>query len=49
MVGVIEAIIILWDKVMEGVKLENRIYALVDFDIVVVFIIIFYDVGYINK
>lgn len=49
LVGVIEAIIILWDKVMEGVKLENRIYALVDFDIVVVFIIIFYDVGYINK
>lgn len=49
LVGVIEVIIILWDKVMEGVKLENCIYVLVDFDIVVVFIIIFYDVGYINK
>lgn len=39
----------LWEKVMEGICIENVIYVLVDFDINIVIIIIVYDVGYINQ
>lgn len=38
----------LWEKVMEGICIENVIYVSVDFDINIVIIIIVYDVGYIN-
>lgn len=33
---------------MEGIRIENVIYASVDFDINIVIIIIVYDAGYIN-
>src|SRR5260370_906855 len=39
----------LWDKVMEGVKLENRTHAPVDFDTAVASTITSHDAGYINK
>ncbi|NYZ53663.1 formate C-acetyltransferase, partial [Escherichia coli] len=38
-----------WDKVMEGVKLENRTHAPVDFDTAVASTITSHDAGYINK
>ncbi|BEM62062.1 formate acetyltransferase [Serratia marcescens] len=39
----------LWDKVMEGIKLENRTHAPVDFDTNVASTIISHDAGYIAK
>ncbi len=44
-----EATTTLWDKVMEGVKLENRTHAPVDFDTAVASTITSHDAGYINK
>ncbi|MGF1687187.1 formate C-acetyltransferase [Photobacterium japonica] len=39
----------LWDKVMEGIKLENSTHAPVDFDTSVISTITAHDAGYINK
>ncbi|MBS0875990.1 MULTISPECIES: formate C-acetyltransferase [unclassified Tatumella] len=39
----------LWDKVMEGIKIENRTHAPVDFDTDLASTIISHDAGYINK
>ena len=47
--GATEATTTLWDKVMEGVKLENRTHAPVDFDTAVCFHHHLHDAGYINK
>ncbi|MBS5157185.1 MAG: formate C-acetyltransferase [Escherichia coli] len=47
--GATEATTSLWDKVMEGVKLENRTHAPVDFDTAVASTITSHDAGYINK
>ena len=47
--GATEATTTLWDKVMEGVKLENRTHAPVDFDTAVASTITSHDAGYINK
>ncbi|MGQ7101067.1 pyruvate formate lyase family protein, partial [Escherichia sp. SP-MK] len=44
-----EGLVTLWDKVMEGVKLENRTHAPVDFDTAVASTITSHDAGYINK
>lgn len=47
--ALLEATTTLWDKVMEGVKLENRTHAPVDFDTAVASTITSHDAGYINK
>ncbi|WON78195.1 formate C-acetyltransferase [Serratia sp. UGAL515B_01] len=47
--GATQATTTLWDKVMEGIKLENRTHAPVDFDTNVVSTVISHDAGYINK
>lgn len=47
--GSTEATDKLWAQVMEGIKLENRTHAPVDFDTDVASIIISHDAGYINK
>ncbi|WP_284503632.1 pyruvate formate lyase family protein, partial [Caballeronia sp. AAUFL_F1_KS47] len=47
--GATEATTTLWDKVMEGVKLENRTHAPVDFDTAVASTITSHDACYINK
>ncbi|PVZ86198.1 formate C-acetyltransferase [Serratia sp. S1B] len=47
--GASQATTTLWDKVMEGVKLENRTHAPVDFDTSVISTITSHDAGYINK
>lgn len=47
--GATEATTILWDKVMEGIKQENRTHAPVDFDTKMVSTITSHDAGYINK
>ncbi|MDP8772801.1 formate C-acetyltransferase [Serratia marcescens] len=47
--GVTQATTTLWDKVMEGIKLENRTHAPVDFDTNVASTIISHDAGYIAK
>ncbi|QDF67465.1 formate C-acetyltransferase [Shewanella sp. SNU WT4] len=47
--GPTEATTILWDKVMEGIKEENRTHAPVDFDTDVVSTITAHDAGYIIK
>ncbi|XNM77932.1 pyruvate formate lyase family protein [Escherichia coli] len=47
--GATEATTTLWDKVMEGVKLENRTHAPVDFDTAVASTITSHDAGDINK
>ncbi|KEY57382.1 formate C-acetyltransferase [Serratia sp. DD3] len=47
--GATQATTTLWDKVMEGVKLENRTHAPVDFDTSVISTITSHDAGYINK
>lgn len=39
----------LWDKVMEGIKIENATHAPVDFDTSVISTITAHDAGYINK
>lgn len=39
----------LWDKVMEGIKLENKTHAPVDFDTSVISTITAHDAGYIEK
>lgn len=39
----------LWDKVMEGIKIENRTHAPVDFDTDLASTITSHDAGYINK
>lgn len=39
----------LWEKVMEGIKIENRTHAPVDFDTDVATTITSHDAGYINK
>ncbi|CZF83954.1 formate C-acetyltransferase [Grimontia marina] len=39
----------LWEKVMEGIKLENSTHAPVDFDTSVISTITAHDAGYINK
>lgn len=39
----------LWEKVMEGIKIENRTHAPVDFDTDVAATITSHDAGYINK
>ena len=47
--GATDATTKLWDSVMEGVKLENRTHAPVDFDTSVASTITSRDAGYINK
>ncbi|MFG5855816.1 formate C-acetyltransferase [Serratia marcescens] len=47
--GATQATTTLWDKVMEGIKLENRTHALVDFDTNVASTIVSHDAGYIAK
>ncbi|CAI0701180.1 formate C-acetyltransferase [Serratia entomophila] len=47
--GATEATTTLWDKVMEGIKLENRTHAPVDFDTNVAATITSHDAGYIAK
>ncbi len=47
--GSTEATDKLWAQVMEGIKLENRTHAPVDFDTDVASTIISHDAGYINK
>ncbi|MGL4221111.1 MAG: pyruvate formate lyase family protein, partial [Shewanella sp.] len=47
--GASQATTTLWDKVMEGIKLENRTHAPVDFDTNVVSTVTSHDAGYINK
>ena len=44
-----EATTVLWDKVMEGIKIENRTHAPVDFDTDLASTITSHDAGYINK
>ncbi|WP_127956847.1 formate C-acetyltransferase [Serratia microhaemolytica] len=47
--GATDATTTLWQKVMEGIKVENRTHAPVDFDTSVVSTITSHDAGYINK
>lgn len=47
--GATAATTTLWDKVMEGIKQENRTHAPVDFDTKMVSTITSHDAGYINK
>jgi formate C-acetyltransferase len=47
--GASQATTTLWDKVMEGIKLENRTHAPVDFDTNIVSTVTSHDAGYINK
>ncbi|MGY5450031.1 formate C-acetyltransferase [Agarivorans sp. MS3-6] len=47
--GATEATDQLWDKVMEGIKEENRTHSPVDFDTSVISTITSHDAGYINK
>ncbi|MGL4747862.1 MAG: pyruvate formate lyase family protein, partial [Shewanella sp.] len=47
--GATDATTQLWDKVMEGIKQENRTHAPVDFDTKMVSTITSHDAGYINK
>lgn len=47
--GASQATTTLWDKVMEGIKLENRTHAPVDFDTQVVSTVTSHDAGYIAK
>lgn len=47
--GSTEATDKLWAQVMEGIKLENRTHAPMDFDTDVASTIISHDAGYINK
>ncbi|WP_422526973.1 formate C-acetyltransferase [Serratia fonticola] len=47
--GASQATTTLWEKVMEGIKLENRTHAPVDFDTNVVSTVTSHDAGYINK
>ncbi|MEB6335072.1 formate C-acetyltransferase [Serratia rhizosphaerae] len=47
--GATQATTTLWDKVMEGIKLENRTHAPVDFDTDVASTITSHDAGYISK
>ncbi|MGS4403277.1 formate C-acetyltransferase [Serratia marcescens] len=47
--GATQATTTLWDKVMEGIKLENRTHAPVDFNTNVASTIISHDAGYIAK
>lgn len=47
--GATDATTKLWDKVMEGIKQENRTHAPVDFDTDMVSTITSHDAGYINK
>ncbi|MGS3271267.1 formate C-acetyltransferase [Serratia marcescens] len=47
--GATQATTTLWDKVMEGIKLENRTHAPVDFDTNVASTIFSHDAGYIAK
>jgi len=47
--GATQATSTLWDKVMEGIKLENSTHAPVDFDTDVASTITSHDAGYINK
>ncbi|MFC0229190.1 formate C-acetyltransferase [Serratia aquatilis] len=47
--GATQATTTLWDKVMEGIKLENRTHAPVDFDTNVVSTVTSHDAGYISK
>ncbi|OCA54383.1 formate C-acetyltransferase [Photorhabdus namnaonensis] len=47
--GSTKATDILWEKVMEGIKIENRTYAPVDFDTDVAATITSHDAGYIEK
>ncbi|ENP0659422.1 TPA: formate C-acetyltransferase, partial [Serratia marcescens] len=47
--GATQATTTLWDKVMEGIKLENRTHAPVDFDTNVASTIVSHDAGYIAK
>ncbi|MBH2759517.1 formate C-acetyltransferase [Serratia ureilytica] len=47
--GATQATTTLWDKVMEGIKLENRTHAPVDFDTNVASTIVSHDAGYIVK
>ena len=44
-----EATNALWDKVMEGIKIENSTHAPLDFDTSVISTITAHDAGYINK
>ena len=44
-----EATTVLWDKVMEGIKIENRTHAPVDFDTDLASTITSHDAGYINQ
>ena len=47
--GATQATTTLWNKVMEGIKLENRTHAPVDFDTDVASTITSHDAGYISK
>ncbi|PHM56967.1 formate C-acetyltransferase [Xenorhabdus sp. KK7.4] len=47
--GATKATDILWEKVMEGIKIENRTHAPVDFDTNVASTITSHDAGYIEK
>ena len=47
--GATEATTKLWDKVMEGIKIENRTHAPVDFDTDLPSTITAHDAGYIDQ
>src|SRR5471030_2147170 len=47
--GATKATSTLWDKVMEGIKIENSTHAPVDFDTDIAATITSHDAGYINK
>ncbi|WP_434777244.1 formate C-acetyltransferase [Neisseria sp. Ec49-e6-T10] len=47
--GATEATDSLWDQVLEGIKIENRTHAPVDFDTDVISTITSHEAGYINK
>ncbi|CAK9884576.1 MAG: Formate acetyltransferase 1 [Candidatus Erwinia impunctatus] len=47
--GATPATDVLWDQVMDGIKIENRTHAPVDFDTDLVSTITAHDAGYINK
>ncbi|MDC9593839.1 formate C-acetyltransferase [Xenorhabdus sp. IM139775] len=47
--GATEATNVLWEKVMEGIKIENRTHAPVDFDTDIASTITSHDAGYIEK
>jgi formate C-acetyltransferase len=49
LIGATDATLTLWDKVMEGIKIENQTHAPVDFDTEMVSTITSHNAGYINQ